>query len=226
MPGEKILVIEDNPEISFLIKTFLEEAGYKVLVSDLLGSGFNLLQNQQPSLVIVDVDLPDGSGFDFCRKVRGNKPLASTPIIILTAHSDVKDKMVGFSCGADQYLTKPIEPVELEMWVKALLKRVIIDTAPAAAAETGDLVINEETQLVKYKDVTVENLTDREFRLLQILVKNKPKVLSRKYILSKIWNTVAVDHLVDTHIYNLRKKLPEALAAQIQSVPGKGFRFF
>jgi len=133
--------------------------------------------------------------------------------------------MLGFACGADQYLTKPIEMVELEMWVKALLKRVSIDTAHAPVAESEDLSIDEETHLVKYKDLTIENLTAREFKLLQILAKNMPKVLSRKYILSKIWNTVAVDHLVDTHIYNLRKKLPADLAVRIQSVPGKGFRF-
>lgn len=226
MPGETILIIEDNIETSSLIKCALEDAGFKIIVSDLINSGFNLLQNHRPSLVIVDVDLPDGNGFDFCRKVRSHKPLASTPLILLTGHSDVKDKMLGFACGADQYLTKPIEMAELEMWVKALLKRVTIDTAVPSPTETADLAINDDTQLVEYKGVVIKNLTGREFRLLQILVKNTPKVLSRKYILTKIWNTVAVDHLVDTHIYNLRKKLPADLAVKIQSVPGKGFRFF
>lgn len=225
MPGETILVIEDNAETSCLIKCSLEDAGYTVIVSDLISAGFNLLQNQHPSLAIVDIDLPDGSGLDLCRKIRSHKPLASTPIIILTGHSDIKDKMLGFSCGADQYLTKPIDMTELEMWVKALIKRVAIDTAPASSVETGDLAIDEATQLVKSKGLVIENLTAREFKLLQILVKNQPRILSRRFILAKIWNTVAVDHLVDTHIYNLRRKLPADLAVKIQSVPGKGFRF-
>lgn len=225
MAGEKILVIEDNAETSCMIKCALEDAGFEVIATDLISSGLNLLQTRQPALVIVDVDLPDGNGFDFCRKVRSNKPLAATPIIVLTGHADVKDKMLGFSCGADQYLTKPIELAELELWVKALLKRVALDSHTAQAADDSGLLIDADSQLVKFKNETIA-LTGREFRLLQILVQNKPRILSRRYILSSIWNTVAVDHLVDTHIYNLRKKLPPELAARIQSVPGKGFRFF
>jgi len=80
--------------------------------------------------------------------------------------------------------------------------------------------------LVKYKGMVINNLTEREFLVFYALVEHRPNILSRKFILSKVWNTIAVDHLVDTHIYNLKKKLPQELADKIQSVPGKGFRFF
>lgn len=220
-----MLVIEDSSDTAALIRCALEETGYEVIVSDLISSGFNLFQNQQPALVIVDVDLPDGSGLDLCRKIRAHKVLGATPVIVLTGHSDARYKMMGFSAGADQYLTKPIELAELQLWVNALLKRVELDKGTRPMLDTGDLLIDAGAHLIKYKNEEIGNLTGREFGLLQMLVREKPRILSRRYILSKIWNTVAVEHLVDTHIYNLRKKLPPELAVRIQSVPGKGFRF-
>jgi DNA-binding response OmpR family regulator len=224
---KSVLIVEDNPEVSSLMKQALQEAGYEVLVSDLLASGFNIFLTRHPSLVIVDLDLPDGSGLDLCGKIRAHKPLNATPIIILTGHTEIEEKLKGFSCGADQYLNKPLGASELVMWVKALLKRVELDKGVVLdQIAAGGLVIEKETQLVKFNGATVNNLTVREFQLLYVLVNHRPKVLSRKFILTNSWNTVAVDHLVDTHIYNLRKKLPKELADKIQSVPGRGFRFF
>lgn len=224
---KSILIVEDNSEVSVVMKHALQEAGYEVLVSDLLSSGFNIFLNRHPSLVIIDIDLPDGSGLELCRKIRDHKPLNATPIIILTGHTEMEGKIKGFSSGADQYLSKPLGASELVMWVGALLKRVELDKVDVSDKITaGDLILEKETQLAKFKGAIVDNLTVREFQLLYALVNDRPKVLSRKFILSNSWNTVAVDHLVDTHIYNLRKKLPPELADKIQSVPGRGFRYF
>lgn len=226
---KSILLVEDNNELSSVLKFALAEAGYEVTVSDLIGSGFNIFQNSRPDLVIADIDLPDGSGLELCRKIRAHKPLSSTPVIILTGHTDIDTKMLGFSSGADQYLSKPITSGELLMWAGALLKRVDLDRdggGNCGKITAGDLVIESESRLVKYKGGTIDTLTTKEFELLSALVTHRPKVLTRKFILSKVWNTVAVDHLADTHVYNIRKKLPRELADKIQSVPGKGFRFF
>ncbi|MFA6434058.1 MAG: response regulator transcription factor [Elusimicrobiales bacterium] len=225
---KQILIVEDDAELAMVIKFTLAESGYDVTISDLISAGFNIFHNNHPALVIVDIDLPDGSGLDLCKKIRAHKSLGSTPIIILTGHADIDTKVLGFSSGADQYLNKPISSGELLMWVTALLKRVDLDKngAPTGKITAGSLAIELETRLVKYKGETISTLTVREFDLLYTLVKNRPKILSRKFILSGLWDTVAVDHLVDTHIYNLRKKLPRDLAEAIQSVPGKGFRFF
>lgn len=224
---KSILIVEDNSELPVIMKCSLQDAGFEVMVSDLLVSGFNIFLNRHPNLIILDVDLPDGSGLDLCRKIREHKPLNDTPIIILTGHTEMDEKIKGFKYGADQYLNKPLGVNELVMWVNALLKRVELDRGYVFDKITvGDLIIEKETQMVKFKEAILNNLTVREFQLLYVLVKNRPKVLTRKFILSNSWNTVAVDHLVDTHIYNLRKKLPQELADKIQAVPGRGFRFF
>jgi two-component system alkaline phosphatase synthesis response regulator PhoP len=225
--GKSVLIIEDDATLASLMQIALQDAGYEVMLSDLLAAGFNIFLNKHPDLVIMDLDLPDGSGLDLCRKIRDHKPLSATPIIILTGHTDVAEKVQGLSHGADQYLCKPMKAAELVMWVEALLRRVALDKNEGAGKITaGGLVIEEKSQLVNFKGAVIGNLTAREFQLLCVLVKERPKVLSRKYILSTLWNTVAVDHLVDTHIYNLKKKLPQELTAKIQSVPGRGFRFF
>lgn len=223
-----ILLVEDDPSVAMALESALSGAGYEVLSTDLINSGFNIFQNSKPNLVILDVDLPDGSGMDLCKKIRAHKPLATTPVILLTGHAELDSKVQGFACGADQYLTKPITAGELLLWVSALLKRVDLDHDADSADKitVGELVIKNDCRLLKYKEETIANLTSKEFELLYALVKNHPKVLSRKFILSNVWNTVAVDHLVDTHVYNLRKKLPHELAEKVQSVPGKGFRYY
>jgi len=225
---KSILLVEDNPDVTSVLKVVLTEAGFDVMISDLISSGFNIFQNSRPDLMIVDIDLPDGSGLELCKKIRAHKPLCSTPVIILTGHNEIDMKILGFSAGADQYLNKPITSGELLLWVNALLKRVDMDKNGDTSGKIlrGDLTIDNETLLVKYKSDTINTLTTKEFELLYALIKSSPKVLTRKFILSSVWNTIAVDHLVDTHIYNIRKKIPPELADKIQSVPGKGFRFF
>jgi two-component system alkaline phosphatase synthesis response regulator PhoP len=227
MAKKLILIVEDNSELSLVLEQVLSESGYEVITSDLVASGYNIFINRKPNLVIVDINLPDGSGLELCKKIREHPYLKSTPVIILTAQNEIEEKIKGFSYGADQYLVKPLPASEIVMWVNALLRRVEFDKEGSSnKIIVGNLIVEKESMLVKYKGMVINNLTEREFLVFYALVEHRPNILSRKFILSKVWNTIAVDHLVDTHIYNLKKKLPPELADKIQSVPGKGFRFF
>lgn len=221
-----ILIIEDDADTRKMLKDTLLSAEYQVIESDCISAGYHLFQTKTPDLVLLDVNLPDGNGVDLCRKIRDHKTLPDVPIIMLTGNSQLEDKEAGFSAGADQYLVKPVPPRELLLWVKALLRRLALDKDEGDVLKAGDLSIEIDSHLVKFKDQVIPHLTGKEFELLHFLVRNRPKVLSRKGILSKLWHTVTVDHVVDTHMTNLRKKLPQELADKLQCIPGRGFRFF
>ena len=223
--NRKILIVEDDPNLRQTLADGLKQAEYSVVDAMSISEGFDLLQSKKPDIVVLDVHLPDGTGIDFCEKIRGHKDFFDTPIIMLTGSSTDADKVSGFAAGADQYLTKPIPMNELLMWIDALLRRIKLDKNESPVINCGDLHIEMDSHIVRFRDEIIYNLTGKEFDLLYFLVKNSPSVISRKNILSKLWHTIAVEHLVDTHISNLRKKLPKELTEQIQSVPGKGFRF-
>ncbi len=221
-----ILIVEDHKETCELLKAALDDAGFKSNSFGTVKAAMEFLGGQRPCLVILDMHLPDGHGLEVCRWLRNNDRLANIPIIALTGQDELHHKKKGFSAGVDQYLTKPIIMDELVMWVKALLRRVDMDKSGGAFLTVNGLQLDINAQIVKYKNKPVENLTRREFELLYALAKNSPKIMSRKEILSSIWRTVSVENLVDTHLFNLRNKLPPELAEKIQSVPGKGFRYF
>ena len=222
-----VLLIEDDPNVRRAFEDGLVSAGLRVIPADGVRIGWDLFCSEHPELVVLDLNLPDGSGLDVCRKIRGHKSLSHTPVIILTAKGELEDKAAGFETGADQYLVKPLRPKELLLWVQALLRRVKYEEED----ERGGILcaagceINVPARMVTFNSQPVAHLTNREFDLLYFLVKRRPQVLSRKYLLSNLWHTVIEDHVVNTHVNNLRHKLPRALADHIQTVPGKGFRF-
>ena len=221
----KVLFIEDDEKIRTPIKEILIATGYRVLEAESVEIGRHLFTRQAPDLVILDVHLPDGTGLEVCKAIRAHKTLAKTPVIMLTGAGKLEDKTAGFGAGADHYLVKPIDPKELLLWVRSLLSRVAPDETSETAVDAGELKVDLEAHVVLFKGERIADLTVREIELLFAMVRHRPKPLSRKFILSKLWRTVAVDHLVDTHISNLRKKLPSELSDRIQSVPGKGFRY-
>lgn len=224
-PPQTILLVEDNPEVRMMARTALRDAGYRVLEAETKALGVDLFRKNKPELLVLDVDLPDGNGLDICREVRAHPVLSKTPVIMLTAKGEIEDKGAGFEAGADHYLIKPMTPQELVMWAQALLRRVQLDAGEGPLLKVGDLEIDAEGRLVKYQGQLISTLTVKEFDLLHFLVRKKRKVLSRKFILTNLWHTVAVDNLVDVHIGKLRRKLPQELADMIQTIPGKGFRF-
>jgi len=221
-----ILIVEDHLETRELLRAATEDAGYSVTCAGDIKGATEYLKTGKPSLLILDISLPDGSGLELCAAARASDGLADIPVIVLTGKDKLADKKLGFACGVDQYLTKPIKMDELVMWVKALLRRVAMDKSGGMEVRIGALELNVKTQLARYSGKTVANLTRREFELLYALAKNSPAVMSRRQILTQVWRTVSVENLVDTHLFNLRKKLPQELSRRVQAVAGKGFRYF
>lgn len=221
----KVLLIEDDPNTRRMARMAMAAKGYRVLEADSVASGLRQLFGEAPDLVVIDLELPDGSGLDVCRKVREHPTLSATPLVLLTGHGKLEEKLQGFDAGADQYLVKPLDPLELGSWVEALLKRAGPGRGGGPELIAGELTVLPESHLLRYRGREIADLTPKEFDLLAALVKNRPRVLSRQFILSKVWKTVAVDNLVDTHLWKLRKKLPAELADRIQAIPGRGFRY-
>lgn len=223
--SDSVLIVEDHKETCEMLKAAIEDAGFKPVCVGGVRCALDYLQTHRPSMVILDIHLPDGSGLAVCSTVRGSDSLAEIPIIALTGQDELADKKRGFEAGVDQYLTKPINMDELLLWVNALLRRVSMDKSGGTLLKLRGLEIDVKAQIIKYKGEMVANLTRREFQLLYSLAKNSPKIMSRNDILSQVWRTVSVENLVDTHLSNLRKKLPSGLSAKIQSVAGEGFRY-
>jgi len=208
-----------------MLSAALEDSGFRTYNARTLKAAKEFLNNNDLCLMVLDLHLPDGNGLDLCCLARSNPSQGNVPIIALTGRDELQDKKKGFIAGVDQYLTKPIKMDELIMWVKALLRRVDMDKSGGGILATSDLQLDPMSQLVKYKTRPIENLTRREFQLLYALVKYSPRIVSRQEIISNIWCTVSVDNLVDTHMFNLRNKLPPELSERIQAMPGKGFRY-
>ncbi|PKM98882.1 MAG: DNA-binding response regulator [Elusimicrobia bacterium HGW-Elusimicrobia-3] len=224
--SNSILVVEDHAETREMLKAALEDAGFRVACAGGVAAAQEYLAGNRPRMLILDIRLPDGNGLEICAHARQSDAMSDIPVIALTGQDELPDKKKGFDAGVDQYLTKPIVMEELLMWVDALLRRVSLDKCGGTLLKAGRLEMDVRAQLVKFRDKTVEDLTRREFELLYALVKNSPEILSRQEILAHVWRTVAVENLVDTHMFNLRKKLPPELSERIQSITGKGFRYY
>lgn len=221
-----VLLVEDEPRTREGLQSVLSAHGYRVVATDTIATAAHLFKTKDPQLVIVDLNLPDGHGLSLCEQIHNHPSRSHTPIVILTADAAFETKVSGFKAGADQYLVKPVAPRELILWVEALLRRVAYDEEDGDLLKAGDCEIDLAAHLVRFKDQTVSQLTSKEFDLFYVLVKRRPKVLSRKFVMSQVWHNIAFDRVVDSHMYNLRRKLPQELADRLQSVPGKGFRYF
>lgn len=224
--SSRILVVEDHKETCNMLSSALEEAGFAVNCAGTVKTAKKFIARTNPCLIILDMHLPDGHGREVCFWVRGSAGQKNIPIIALTGQHELEDKKKGFLAGVDQYLLKPIDLEELLLWVKALLRRVDMDKSGGEVLTIAGLQLDVKAQLVKYEHKPVGDLTPREFELLYALAKNSPRMLSRREILDKVWHTVSVENLVDTHLFNLRKKLPPKLSEKIQAVAGKGFRYY
>ncbi|MDD5210628.1 MAG: response regulator transcription factor [Elusimicrobiales bacterium] len=224
---KSILVVEDDKDTLLIIKEMLEAEGYAVICQMREADTAAYLKDNVPDMAILDVGLPDGSGLDLAKKIRSRPATAHIPIIVLTGLGGLDLKKDAFSTGIDQYLMKPMDIEELVLWVKALFRREELSRRfRHSPCRAGEMQVDKESFLVTYKGRTIKGLTSREFQLLAYLVENSPEVISRERIMKDIWHTVAVENLVDTHIHNLRSKLPESAARRIESVYGRGFRYF
>ena len=221
-----ILVIEDEPDIRKNLEYNLAREGFKVSAVGSLSDANETLKNNVFSLILLDLMLPDGSGLDLCKKIKGNPETESTPIIILTAKDDEVDRVVGFELGADDYVTKPFSVRELILRVKAILKRGIKKSdVVEVERQFGDLKIDVDSHEV-HVDSSLIELTALEFRLLRELVDKRGRVQSRDQLLSEVWgyNSEVTTRTVDTHIKRLREKLG-SMGKYVQTIRGVGYKF-
>ncbi len=218
----KILVIEDDADIQEVLKEHLELDGYEVFCASTGKEGERLFEEKSPDLAIVDVNLPDITGFEVCGFIRSKSDI---PIIVLTVRGELEDKLKGFECGADDYVTKPFEYLELAARVRVHLKR----KKRPEVIECGDVKVFTKDRKVLVGDRPVR-LTKREYELLELLVLNAGKVLSRDYIKSRLWGEDELypwSRAIDVHIKRLREKIePDPSNPKyIITCVGKGYMF-
>ncbi len=206
--GQKILVVEDEPDIRRLINYSLAQERFKVLEAEDGEQALKLLQREKPNLVILDLMLPGLSGLELCKILRDRTDTTHLPILMLTAKAGEADKVVGLEMGADDYLPKPFSPREMVARVRAILRR----SESSSAAESlpyydkGVLKIDFRTYEVFARGQQIK-LTLKEFELLRFLVQNSNRVLSRDQLLDRVWGgeTFVTPRTVDVHIRRLRK---------------------
>ena len=219
-----IAVVEDEPDIVDLISLHLGKAGFKAKGFLDAESFFRFIDRRVPDLIILDLMLPDADGFDICKYLKRSDPLASVPIIMLTARGEETDRVLGLELGADDYVTKPFSPRELVARVKAVLRRGEPKGETLKIYVGESLVIDPRKFTVSIDGVGVE-LTPTEFKILELLSSRKGWVFTRKQILDHLWgqDKIVVDRTVDVHIRHLRQKLGKA-ARFIKNIRGIGYK--
>jgi DNA-binding response OmpR family regulator len=219
---QTVLVVEDEASIASFVSLYLKNAGYDVHVAETGESALDKAESQQPSLIVLDLMLPDIDGIEVCRRIRRR---SEVPILMLTARDEDVDKIIGLEVGADDYLTKPFNPRELVARVKSILRRSTPDRKEVASAvlEHGDLHIDAGRREVKIGDEEIK-LAPKEFDLLWELLDHRGLVLTRDQLLERVWGyTFAGDtRTVDVHVRQLRRKLGEA--SPIVTVWGVGYK--
>ena len=228
MVNEKILVVDDEEHIAELISYNLTNNGYKVVIANNGIDAVKLAVEEKPSLILLDLMIPGKDGYDVCKDVRSNSEIRNTPIIMLTAKSEEVDKILGLELGADDYITKPFSVRELLARVKAVLRRFSIVEPESNVLTFGDLVADFDKREILVKDKKLD-LTLKEFELLEILIRNKGKILTRDTLLDKIWGYeyIGETRTVDVHIRYLRKKIEadDKNPKFIETIRGVGYRF-
>lgn len=224
----KILIIEDEAKIARFIELELQHEGYEVQTAGDGNGGLQAAQSWQPDLLVLDLMLPGISGIEVCRRLRAGAETASMPILMLTAKDDVSDKVMGLDMGADDYMTKPFAIEELLARIRALLKR---RAAPASDTPEklicGRLTLDPGARSVIFGASPLQ-LTKTEFDLLECLMRNKGRVLTRDELLEKVWGWSydGDTNVVDVYVRYLRQKLDEKYHVKtIHTVRGVGYMF-
>jgi two-component system alkaline phosphatase synthesis response regulator PhoP len=228
--GQKILVVEDEPDIRKLVQYNLAQERFKVLEAEDGEQALKIVQRDKPHLLILDLMLPGLSGIELCRILRDRTDTARLPILMLTAKAGETDRVLGLEMGADDYLTKPFSPRELVARVRAILRRAAsaAQTEPLPAYDKGVLKIDFTTYEVFARGKNVK-LTLKEFELLRFLVQNPNRVLSRDQLLDRVWGgeTFVTPRTVDVHIRRLRKAIEkdDSKPKWILTLRGVGYKF-
>lgn len=218
-----IAALDDEADILELLKVNLQKAGYRFEGFQEADDLFRYLAREKPSLILLDLMLPDTDGLEVCRHIRRSEDLTGIPIIILTARGDESDKVVGLELGADDYVTKPFSVKELVARIHAVLRRPEGGEASRRIV-VGALVIDLDKFEVTADGVKID-LTATEFKILQLLASRRGRVFTRNQILDHLWGheKAVIDRTIDVHIRNLREKLG-GTAALIKNIRGVGYK--
>lgn len=223
MTGERILVVDDEENIVDLVTLYLERDGFKVESANDGATALEMIQTDEPALVVLDIMLPEVDGFEVCRRTRAT---SDVPIIMLTARDEDIDKIVGLELGADDYLTKPFNPRELVARIKAILRRLERrqpdDNEPL---NIGDVIIDPARREVHVAGEKV-SLRTKEFDLLLTFIQNRGIVLTREQLLNLAWgfDFYGQTRTVDVHVAHLRKRLAKSELVKIETVTGVGYK--
>ncbi|NLW59374.1 MAG: response regulator transcription factor [Firmicutes bacterium] len=230
MSKERILIIEDEPNIIELVTYNLEKEGWLVSKAQTGEEGWEKIQAEHPDLILLDLMLPGIDGMEICRRTRQNKLTRDIPIIILTAKAEEADRVLGLESGADDYVTKPFSPRELIARIRAVLRRA--DKSFSEAEERETLVLGPIKMDLRQHKVLVHNkeieLTPKEFDLLHLLLSHPGRAFSREYLLENLWGYefFGDTRTVDVHVRRLRQKIEDNPAQPywLETVRGVGYR--
>lgn len=223
MTAETILIVEDDQDISGVLALYVENAGYNIIQAMTLHDAKEAVKEHNPDLLLLDVNLPDGNGFDFAKEIRN---VTEAIIIFITVNNSIDDKLEGFEAGADDYLTKPFIPKEVIARIRANLKRR--QQLKPRIIEIGDVTINVNEATV-YKAGEIVNLFTKEKQLLFYLVNQANTVISTEQLINNIWgyDDVVDIKTVSVHMSTLRKKIENnpSKPEMIQTIRGFGYKF-
>ena len=222
----RILVVDDEPDITALVAYHLAREGYRVTTAGTGADALRAAREERPDLVVLDLMLPGHSGYDVLSELRRREETREIGVLLLTARKEEPDRIKGLSLGADDYLSKPFSPKELVLRVAAILRRL---AAPAVAAgnrlSAGPIVLDRGAHRVKVQDQDVD-LTATEFKLLERLIERRDRVQTRTQLLESVWQAQPdiQTRTVDMHVQRLRTKLGDA-GDWIETVRAVGYRF-
>jgi two-component system alkaline phosphatase synthesis response regulator PhoP len=224
-----ILIIEDEPELVKVLRSYLEKAGFNVLTAYRGDTGLTTWENRQPDLVILDLNLPGMDGLDVARAIRRSKAgNINTPILMLTARVDETDQLIGLEIGADDYVTKPFSPRLIVARVRTLLRRAETSISSSQILRAADLEIDPRSHTVKRSGKSID-LTPTEFNLLAVLAAQPGRAFSRLQLLEHTQGVAfeGYERTIDAHIKNLRAKIEvdPKKPLYIETVFGIGYRF-
>jgi two-component system phosphate regulon response regulator PhoB len=222
--ADKILIVEDEPDLLRSVEYNFRQAGFQVLTAMRGRDGVRVAQTEAPDVILLDLMLPDIDGTEVCRQIRTSAKTQAIPVIMVTARSDEVDRVVGFELGADDYVTKPFSVRELVLRVRAVLRRGR-QLKETESLEIGVLKIDSAAHRVWVGGVEV-SLTALEFKLLSTLAACRGRVKTRDALLGEVWglHMNVETRTVDTHVKRLREKLGDA-GVLIETVRGVGYRF-
>lgn len=225
--SSKILVVEDDPDVMAFIRTGLAFKEYETIETASGKEALNLAKTKSPDLVLLDLMLPDLDGMEVCKQLRADEATKGLPVIIITARNDVADIVRGLETGANDYVTKPFDVMELIARVRTQIRLADERKGLPRVLERDGVILDRFQRSVQHEGAVTQDLTDKEFAIFFQLVFNSPRLLGRQEIFESVWGQKykGTSRTIDVHIQRIREKLGPKLAHRILSVKGQGYKF-